>query len=217
MAGITALVVGFAGVAGACAAQQGPVPDNGTGTFLTVSGQVVDALQGGYVLRHGGGVVGVNFAGWPRELPGDQAIMGIGDVVTVTGRMDPEFVRTGSLDAVAVFVEDRRAYFALGAPAARSDQRLRPMVWPGDGFGGTGVSGTVVALGGDGFTLDAGGVEVAVDTGPLVYNPYDGVGAQQLRVDDLVHVSGDLSAEFTDTRTIRAERVTTVFVISASG
>lgn len=215
-----ALVICLAGVGGAVSAQEDPPASGAPVDLFTVSGQVVDSVRGDYVLQHDGGTVDVNFSGWPRELPGGGAIMGIGDIVTVTGWMDAEFVRTGSLGAVAVYVEDRRAFFSLGEAAAAEAGMLRPLILPGATLGRDGdgdLVGTIVTVQEDGFVLGSGGVEVSVDTSALFYNPFDQVGAQRLEVGDVVHVRGGLGARFAEEPVMQAESVTSVYVIGAAG
>jgi hypothetical protein len=187
---------------------------------FTLSGQIVDSVGSNLVLRHEGGIVEVNFSGWPERVPGGPRIMGIGDRVTVTGWLDESFFRSGSLDILGVYVEDRRAFFTLGEEGDGDDTDLQPSVVPTDTLGREGsasMTGTILELLGDGFVLRVGPADVTVDTSGLFYNPYDDVGIQVLKVGDRVHVTGALGTGFPEQPVIEADGVTDIHIVGAGG
>lgn len=187
---------------------------------FTLSGQIVDSVGRNLVLRHEGGVVEVNFSGWPERVPGGPRIMGVGDNVTVTGWLDERFMRTGSLDILGVYVEDRRAFFTLGQEGGGNEAGLRPSVVPTDTLGREGsasMTGTIVEMRDEGFVLRAGPADVVVDTTPLFYDPYDDVGIQVLEVGDRVHVAGALGTGFPEQPVIEADGVTDIHIVGVAG
>ena len=213
---VCAALLGLVSAGSGLAAQEDPAEPQAPGSLLSVSGQVVDMVGGHYVVRHDDGRIEVDFSGWPRDIPGDVPIVGIGDNVRVTGRMHADFVRTGTLDAIAVYVEDRHAYFSLSEHAAPGEQPAAPLVFPIDALrreGNASISGAVIALREEGFILASGGVEVSIDTSPLFYDPFDPIGIQRLQAGDLVHVSGTLGGGFPEERVMRAQSVTKVYII----
>ena len=145
--------------------------------------------------------------------------MGVGDNVTVTGWLDESFLRSGSLDILGVYVEDRRAFFTLGEAAGGTGEEMRPVVVPTDTLGREGsasMTGTIVELSGEGFILRTGPAEVAVDTTSLFYNPYDDVGVQVLEAGDRVHVTGVLGTGFPEQPVINAYGVTDIHIVGAA-
>ena len=210
--------VGLVFVSFGCAMAQVSAPETSAAReIFTLSGQIVDAVDGNLVLRHDGGRVEVNFRSWPERAPGGPRIMGVGDVVTVTGWLDENFIDTGSLEILGVYVEDRRAFFTLSEAARGDGEELRPLVVPIDTLGREGnasMTGTIVQLQANGFVLQAGPVEVVVDTSPLFYNPFDDVGVQVLESGDRVHVSGKLGIGFPEQPVIHADGVTDIFIIA---
>ena len=187
---------------------------------FTLSGQIVDSVGSNLVLRHEGGVVEVNFSGWPERVPGGPRIMGVGDNVTVTGWLDERFMRTGSLDILGVYVADRRAFFTLGEEGGGDGAGLRPSVVPTDTLGREGsasMTGTIVEMRDEGFVLRAGPADVVVDTTPLFYDPYDDVGVQVLEVGDRVHVTGGLGTGFPERPVIEADGVTDIHIVGVAG
>jgi hypothetical protein len=146
--------------------------------------------------------------------------MGVGDNVTVTGWLDESFIRSGSLDIVGVYVEDRRAFFTLGEEGAGNGDGMHPLVVPTDTLGREGsasLTGTIVEMQDDAFVLRAGSADVVVDTTPLFYNPYDDVGVQILEVGDRVHVTGALGTGFPEQPLINADGVTDIHILGAPG
>ena len=64
----TGFAVALAGAGLAAAQGSASVEEPGREVF-TLSGQLVDFVGGDFVLRHEGGVVEVNFSGWPERVP----------------------------------------------------------------------------------------------------------------------------------------------------
>ena len=191
-----------------------------TREVFTLSGQIVDSVGGNLVLRHEGGVVEVNVSGWPERVPGGPRVIGVGDTVTVTGWLDESFIRSGSLDILGVYVEDRRAFFTVGEGGSGDGEGMRPLVVPTDTLGREGsasMTGTIIEMQEDAFVLRAGPADILVDTSSLFYDPYDDVGIQVLEVGDRVHVTGALGTGFPEQPVINADGVTDIHILGAAG
>lgn len=210
---LAALVIG-GGFAGPAMAQ-----DDGAGAgdaayaasgAISISGQIIDEDNGCHVLQSAAGQTRIGIAGWP----GDRPIFGVGDEVTEIGSLTRDFLSDRMLDIAAVYVADRRAYFVMGQkePAATLVIPSLPRVADG---GPALVTGTILELAANGFVLEASDAELPVETDLLKYKRYDDIGAQRLRVGDLVLVGGSLErdAEFRPTR--RAETVTSIHIVHA--
>lgn len=190
-------------------------------SLFSISGQVVDDLDGYYVLRSDGGRTKIRFRGWPKDLPANPSILGIGDDVTVVGWLGPDTLTVGGiLDVMGVYVEDRRAYFALSASADDASERAAPILPPSGGFGPVNgrasLTGIISEIGDGELTLQAGDVRILVETSSLSYDPFDENGSQRLSLGDTVTVGGVLERNIKDGPRLRADRVTSIFVIIAT-
>jgi len=148
-------------------------------------------------------------------------VLGIGDNITTVGRLGPDALTfDGTLDVVGVYVEDRNAYFALSEFAASSLKSAASIFPPNLGFGPVdgrvNLTGVISEIDKGDLTLQAGGVRIPIETSSLNYNPFDNIGSQRLRLGDTVTVGGVLEKNAEDGPSIRADRVTSIFVISAA-
>lgn len=188
--------------------------------LFSISGQVVDKFEGYYVIRSDGGRSNIRFQGWPKNLPGNRPILGIGDNVTAIGWLGPDSLTVdGFLDVVGVYVEDRNAYFALSESAVSSSKSATSIFPPNLGFGPVdgrvSLIGVISEIDKSDLTVLAGGVRIPIETSSLNYNPFDNIGSQRLRLGDTVTVGGVLETNAEDGPSVRADRVTSIFVISA--
>ncbi len=190
-------------------------------SLFSISGQVVDALDGYYVIRSEGGRTKIRFLGWPRDLPGDRPVLGIGDDVTAVGWLGPDTLTVGgTLDVEGVYVEDRRAYFAISEFADGASGDFAPILLPSSGFGPVdgraSITGVISEVGDGALTLRAGDVQISVETSALNYDPFDAIGSQMLSLGDTVTVGGVLERNAEDGPQLRADRVTSIFVLSTA-
>lgn len=190
-------------------------------SLFSISGQVVDAPGGYYVVRSEGGRTKIRFRGWPSDLPGDRSVLSIGDNVTAVGWLGPDALTVdGILDIVGVYVEDRHAYFVLSQSEVSSSKSAASIFPPSGGFGPvdgrTSLTGVISEIGEDELTLRAGDVQIPTETSSLSYDPFDDIGSQRLSLGDTVTVGGILERNAEKGPRLRAARVTSIFVISAA-
>jgi hypothetical protein len=213
---VAAMALLLAGAPGGVRAQG--VPFEPSEPLVSISGQVVDRPDDYYVVRSDGGRTRIRFRGWPEELPGDRSVLGIGDNVRATGWLGEDTLAVGGiLDVVGVYVEDRRAYFALGEFADGAVPFLPPIGGIGPVDGRTSLTGVIGEIGTGELVLRAGELRIPVATSSLRYNPFDDVGSQRLRPGDTVTVEGTLDRSSEDGPRLRADRITSIFVVGAAG
>ncbi|THV12629.1 hypothetical protein [Rhizobium rhizophilum] len=189
--------------------------------LLTISGQVVDAYEDYYVIRSDGGRVNIRFNGWPESLPGKRPVLGIGDNIRAVGSVGPNALNAdGTMDVVAVYVEDRNAYFALSGSAVSSSEIGALTFPPHLGFGPidgrVSLTGVIVEIDKGVLVVGAGGVRMTVETSSLNYNPFDTIGSQRLKLGDSVTVGGVLKPNAADEPSIKADSITSIFIVSAA-
>jgi len=190
-------------------------------SLFSISGQVVDALDGHYVVKSEGGRTKIRFRGWPSDLSGDRSVLGIGDNVTAVGWLGLDALTAdGILDIVGVYVEDRHAYFALSGSDVSASKSPAPILLPSGGFGPVdgraSLTGIISEIEDGELNVRAGDIRILVETSSLSYNPFDDIGIQRLTLGDTVTVGGVLEQNAEDGPRLRADRVTTIFVISAA-
>ncbi len=184
--------------------------------LFSISGQVVDALDGYYVLRSDGVRTNIRFRDWPADLPGGRAVLGIGDVVTATGWLGATSL---TLDVVSVYVEDRNAYFTLSQTVDTADEGSAPIFLPSPGFGpadsSASFTGVISEIGDGELTLRAGELNVPVEMSSLSRNPFDDIGSQRLNIGDTIMIDGTVQRNSGGEIGLQAIRVTSIFVVEA--
>lgn len=200
---------------------QGTQNEQSRVSLLTISGQIVDAYDDYYVIRSDGGRMNIRFDGWPKNLPGKRPVLGIGDNIRAVGSIGPNALAAdGSMDVVAVYVEDRNAYFALsGSVVSTSD--IDALTFPPNlGFGPVdgrvSLTGVIAEIDKGVLVVRAGDVRIPVETSSLNYNPFDTIGSQRLKLGDSVTVGGVLETNAENEPSIRADRITSIFIVSAA-
>ncbi len=192
-----------------------------TEALLTISGQVVNAYEDHYVIRSDGGRMNIRFDGWPKSLPGNRPVLGIGDNIRAVGSIGPNALNVdGFIDVVAVYVEDRNAYFALSGSAVSASDIDALTLPPNLGFGPidgrVSLTGVIVEIDKGMLVVRAGGVRMTVETSSLNYNPFDTIGSQRLKIGDSVTVGGVLEPNAADEPSLKADRITSIFIVSAA-
>ena len=195
--------------------------EQSTEALLTISGQVVDAYENYYVLRSDGGRLNIRFNGWPEILPDRRPVLGIGDNIRAVGAIGPNALNAdGVMDVIAVYVEDRNAYFALSGSAVSASDidalTLPPTLGSGPIDGRVSFTGVIVEIEKGVLVVQAGRIRMTVDSSSLNYNPFDTVRRQRLKLGDSVTVGGVLEPNATDEPSIKADRITSIFIVSAA-
>ena len=144
------------------------------GSWISISGTVVEPTTDAFTLDYGSGVVAVEMDDW--DSVGDAIGLLDGDKVTVYGAIDDDLFEVTKIEAGSVYVESLNTYFY-----ANSDDEegaaLTPYVWytatPIDS-GLVTVRGTVTGVDKDDqeFTIDSGASKLTVDAAHVGYNPF---------------------------------------------
>jgi uncharacterized protein YdeI (BOF family) len=207
-----AMAIGLPVAAGtAASADKAPymMPD---GSFITLSGTVVEPGKRAFELDYGDGTVTVEMDDWDNY--GEARALMDGDSVTVYGRIDDDFFESTSIEAGAVYVDQLNTYF-YASSADEESIGFTPYTWVAPiapAVSEMTVRGEVVAVDQDdrSFTVAIGDDSVTIETETLGYNPVDDKGYQRVDKGDWVSVSGDLDFELIDGQTLRATRLTTL-------
>lgn len=181
---------------------------------FSISGQVVDALDGYYVLRTEGMRANIKFSDWPAEYRG-RVVLGLGDAVTATGWLDATSLTVGgALDVVAVYVEDKNTYFTLNQTVDSVYQKLAPRLPPsGDAEHSVSLTGVISEIGNDNLTLSVGKMMILVDMSSLSRNPFDDIGSQKLEIGTAVMIDGVVERNTSGAVDLLAHRVTSIIVV----
>ncbi|HEU4819969.1 MAG TPA: DUF5666 domain-containing protein [Qipengyuania sp.] len=155
------------------------------GEWLSLSGTVEAVAGENFVLDYGRNSITVEMDDY--DWYNENAIV-VGDEVTVTGRMDKDFLQARRLEASSVYVDSLHTRFY--ANAADEEDWWRTAGAAFVSTSGMGVTGMVQSITGDEMTVDAGVFEYKVDTGELSYDPFDRQGLQHIAVGDRVSVTG---------------------------
>lgn len=185
-----------------------PLKEAQDGSWLSISGTVTHVDPERFRLDYGDGSLTVEMDDW--DTYGDAYVLRDGDRVTVYGAVDKNTYTTDTLEASSVYVEGLNTYFyaspadeeAVGRWAVDTPIVLTEMT----------LIGRVESVNEltDTFTVDAGAMEVEVDTSPMVYDPLDEAGFQQIEVGDRVSVEGDIDETLFGDQQVRAETIVTL-------
>lgn len=187
--------------------------------WLELSGTVTSVSADEFKLDYGNGIVRVEMDSWNDAAQGYYVSQG--DRVKVLGKIDDDVVETLSIEAASLYVEDHNTYFYanpadeedINTSGTRFARRVSGMNSEDIGADLTTVVGTVTAVDGREFTIDAGASKLVVDTSEMSYNPLDEEGFQQIETGDRVRVIGKINSDLTELlegRELTAESVTTL-------
>jgi uncharacterized protein YdeI (BOF family) len=196
--------------AGAAVAAQDDVnprmqPD---GSWVSIGGTVTSAGTDAFMLDYGDGMITVEMDDW--DAWGDAWPISAGDQVTVYGAVDDEIYEAATIEASSVYVENLNTYFyasaadeeAFDAFYLMSPVEVGPMTLVGT------VEKVMPAQGA--FVVDSDLREMTVDVDPLLYDPLDDQGFQQIEVGDRVSVTGVVDYEVLDGHELEATQVVTL-------
>ena len=196
------IALGAAGLAMAATPALAQMPTRtDDGEWLTLSGTVESVSGDVFMLDYGSNSLPVEMDDF--DWFNDNVVMP-GDEVTVTGRMDDDFLQTRRIEASTVYIDKLRTHYF--ANSADEEGGLDPMMYVGPvDTEGLDITGYVTAIAGDEMTVDAGVLEYKVDSGELLYDPFDDDGLTRIDVGDRVSVSGRFDdSDFFDTPEIDA-------------
>lgn len=176
-------------------------------TWIQLSGKVTAVSADSFLLDYDDGVITVEMDDGDRDADGYKLMPG--DKVSVSGTVDDEFYDTTTIEAGSVYVENIGSYFY--ASPRDNDSVLFTVSVPLTVSEAT-IQGTVTSVdtGAEEFTLDTGASKLTVEVDEMDYNPLDEEGYQQVKVDDVVSVSGEVDNDLFEGRVFEADFVTTV-------
>ncbi|GAK34733.1 hypothetical protein JCM17846_02480 [Iodidimonas nitroreducens] len=192
----------------AALAQDYEVPTADNGEWVSLTGSVASVSGDRFTLDYGDDDLTVEMDDFDVY---DENLLEEGDQVTVSGRIDTDFVENKSLEASSVYVDTLNEYFY--ASAADEEDGYYSFVandyW--DGGDWISLTGEVISIDDNHFTLDAGLVEYVIDTDQMSYDPLDDEGAEQVEVGERVVVSGEFDTfNLYDDEDIEAQALTTL-------
>lgn len=209
---ITTALVTAAG--SAAFAQDSEVSTATQGEWVSLTGSVSSVMGDSFTLDYGDNDLTVEMDDFDLY---DENFVIDGDEVTVTGRIDTDFVENKTLEASSVYVESLNEYFY--ASAADEEDGYNSFVandyW--DGGDWITMTGEVESVDGQTFTLDTGVVNYVIDTDQMSYNPLDSEGSERLQPGERVVVSGEFDTfDLFGDEDIEAEAITTLTGSSAN-
>lgn len=183
-----AVTLGSLAATGAWAADLSERPDD---SWISMSGTVTEVRESVFRLDTGDGQVTVEMDDF--DTYGDAYVLTDGDTVTVYGRVDDDLFEKATIEAGSVYVEDLNTYFY--ASAADEEDMGEWVISTPVVVGDVVLVGEVISVdrADETFTIDEGAAEVTVDVGPMLYDPLDDAGYQQISVGDRVSVAGELA------------------------
>ncbi len=170
------------------------------GTWVTLSGLVVDKGPGTFTLDYGKGLITVEMDDWDWYDESDVIFMN--DRVTVSGRIDSDFYEQTSLEASSVWVKDINTYFYANDADEEEILNIVALNQPGITY-----TGTVTSVGDHEFTMKTGDQEIRVDTSELGFNPLDDKGYLKIEEGEFVSASGLMVDPWFDSRELVANSV----------
>lgn len=201
----TALATGLGSTA---IAQTSEVSTADNGEWLSMTGEVASVSGDQFTLDYGDNDITVemdDFDGY------DDNFLIAGDNVTVTGRIDSDFVTDKTIEASSVYVKSLNEYFY----ASSADEEDGYYSYAATNYWDDGdwisLTGEVTSVDGGEFTLDAGFNDYVVDIGELAANPLDDKGDEKIKVGERVVVSGEFDGfDLFSEDAIDAQSITTL-------
>lgn len=189
-------------------AQESEVKSASEGEWLSLTGRVAAVTAERFTLDYGDENITVELDDFD---PFSENVLVQGDEVTVTGKMDTDFVTNKTLEANSVYVAALNEYFYAAAADEEDGYYSSTTNDYWDGGEGISMTGEVASIDGEQFTLDAGISAYVVDTDQMARNPLDEDGRTRIEVGDRVVVSGEFdSFDLFSGEEIEAEAVTTL-------
>lgn len=186
------------------AAQQSPYlqPDE---SWITLDGTVEDVARDAFNLRYGEGMIRVEMDDGDRDA--DAYPLVNGTRVTVTGKIDDDFLEVARIEASSVYVHHLGVRFFASA-ADEEDWRMMPEPTT---TARTILRGTVTDVRNDEFDINTGPRKITVEVDRLGYDPLDDEGYQKVEVGDYVSVTGGIDYDLIEGRQLEAASVITLF------
>lgn len=174
-------------------------------TWVTISGSVKAVSKDSFMLDYGDGLITVEMDDGDRDA--DAYKLMTGDKVTVSGKIDDDFLELATIEASSVFVENLGTTFFASAIDEEASEALAGVITTPVVISDTIVTGTVTSVNSSEFTVDTGLRKIKVDVGSMAYNPLDDEGFLKVDVGDRVKVRGDINHELFEGREMEADYI----------
>jgi len=199
-----AAAIALAFGANAAAADKDPysMADN---TWITISGEVESVDPDTFMLDYGDGYIVVEMDDGDRDADAYKLLKG--DKVTVSGRIDDDFLETTKIEAGSVYVENIGTTFFSSSVDEETSEGLVAKISVPVVVAETVVQGTVTDVDANEFTVDAGVTDLRVDVNEMPYNPLDDEGYQKIDVGDRVKVTGNIDSDLFEGQELVADTV----------
>lgn len=191
--------------------------DNKTdeGTWISISGTIVDPKMDKLTLDYGKGFLDVNMRDW-KWYDKNYSKMA-GNRVTVYGKVTDELFQKSTMDASSVYDERMGKYFYGIDKGAKGEDWVStsppPDYWI-TGYrikiGEVKVRGIITSVNGIVFTIGTGPNKINLSTSDMPYHPLDKRGLRYIREGNYVAVTGRVGDEFSTKHEIIAEYIVTL-------
>ncbi|MGK2740454.1 NirD/YgiW/YdeI family stress tolerance protein [Tepidicaulis sp. LMO-SS28] len=190
------------------AAMPEDVSDN---SWITLAGTVNNVTSETFELDYGEGEITVEMDDW--DFYSEAELLEDGDVVSVQGKIDKDFLENAKLEASNVYVDNRDTFYYAN-PVDEEDWvgvATAPRIVTADDIDGSAhLTGTVKNIDGREISLQTGASDIMVDTSALEYNPLDESGFQRIGEGDRISVTGTFQDSFFDNPELVASSVITL-------
>lgn len=177
-------------------------------TWITLSGTVESTDADEFMLDYGDGIITVEFDDGDRDADAYKLLAG--DKVTVTGKVDDDFIEMTKIEASGVYIDNLgTTFFASAVDEETSDSVVAQVDVPVVVSSAT-IIGTVEKTGQEEFVVDSGLSEIRVDTESMPYDPLDNEGFQKIDAGDRVKVSGRIDSDMFSDNEFVADAVVTL-------
>lgn len=200
--GVAAVVMLAAGPAYAADVNPYALANN---TWITLNGSVENVKPDTFTLDYGDGKITVEMDDGDRDADAYKLIPG--DKVTVTGKVDDDFLELRTIEASSVFVENLNTTFFASAVDEETSEGLAAVVTTPIVMSEAVVTGTVTGVDQHEFSIDTGMRKLNVDVASMPFNPLDDEGFLKIDVGDRVKVRGQIDHDLFDGYEIDAEYV----------
>jgi uncharacterized protein YdeI (BOF family) len=174
-------------------------------SWISIDGEVTTVSSDSFLLDYGDGVITVEMD--DGDFDADGYKLDTGEMVTVSGVVDDDFLETATIEASSVYVEDAGTYYF--ASAVDEEDAYVTVTAPVDPSRTT-IQGTVTEVRDEEFDMMVGTMELTVEVEEMMYNPLDDEGFHTVESGDVVSVTGEMDADLFEGTELVASSVVTV-------
>lgn len=169
-------------------------------SWISIDGTVKAVKADAFTLDYGKGWITVEMDDGDRDADGYKLLTG--DKVTVTGKIDDDFLERTTIEASRVYVEKLGTYFYASAMDEEDTYiTVISTVIPSKMV----VQGIVTEVNGAEFELEVGSDSLTIDVEEMPYDPLDDEGYLKIDAGDSVRVTGRIDYDLFEGRKLKAE------------